>query len=293
MEDNLNLDIEEKKKENSRIYVLFYSFFLIPFMIAVFGAVFFLLFRFITYETNDASELLNQVKIGAASKRWQSAFELSKILSDPELVPKDDNFKQQLISAYKRSIHDDPKVRSFLAMAIGSTKDSTYGQALSEGLEDENQDTRLAAIQATGMVRFKGSINKIGKIIQNSSDQGEKLAATIALGMVGEKKAIPTLINLLEDEEPNIRWDAAIALAKMGDKSGINIISRLLDRSYLKNFKEVNVNEQKQVIKVAIRVSAILKDELFKEKLQILAESDEDLSIRNLAIKTLEKSYNN
>ena len=293
MEDNLDIDIEEKKKENSRIYVLFYSFFLIPFMIAVFGAVFFLLFRFITYETNDASELLNQVKIGAASKRWQSAFELSKILSDPELVPTDDNFKQQLISAYKKSIHDDPKVRSFLAMAIGSTKDSTYGQALSDGLDDENQDTRLAAIQATGMVRFKGSISKIDRIIQNSSDQGEKLAATIALGMVGEKKAIPTLVKLLEDEEPNIRWDAAIALAKMGDKSGVNIISRLLDRSYLKDFKEVNVNEQKQVIKVAIRISTILKDAKFKEKLQVLAKTDEDLSIRNLAIKTLEKSYNN
>jgi len=60
------------QKESSRIYTLFYSFFLIPFMIAIFGAVFFLLFRFITFETNDAAALLNQVKIGSASKRWQS-----------------------------------------------------------------------------------------------------------------------------------------------------------------------------------------------------------------------------
>ena len=71
--ENNNLTDEQKKSENSRIYVLFYSFFLIPFMIAVFGAVFFLLFKFVTYETNDVEELLNQVKIGSASKRWQSA----------------------------------------------------------------------------------------------------------------------------------------------------------------------------------------------------------------------------
>ena len=45
MEPKINNDID-KKSENSRIYVLFYSFFLIPFMIAVFGAVFFLLFKF-------------------------------------------------------------------------------------------------------------------------------------------------------------------------------------------------------------------------------------------------------
>ena len=69
MEQN-NTSEKEQKQENSRIYVLFYSFFLIPFMIAVFGAVFFLLFKFITYETNDAVDLLNQVKVGSASKRW-------------------------------------------------------------------------------------------------------------------------------------------------------------------------------------------------------------------------------
>jgi len=75
------------KKESTRIYTLFYSFFLIPFMIAIFGAVFFLLFRFITFETNDASALLNQVKIGSASKRWQSAFELSKVFNNPDKIP--------------------------------------------------------------------------------------------------------------------------------------------------------------------------------------------------------------
>ena len=53
-------------------------------MIAIFGAIFFLLFRFITFETDDASELLNQVKIdGSATKRWQ-AYELSKVLNNPK-----------------------------------------------------------------------------------------------------------------------------------------------------------------------------------------------------------------
>ena len=90
--------IDSQKEESSRIYTLFYSFFLIPFMIAIFGAIFFLLFRFITYETNDASELLNQVKIGSATKRWQSAYELSKVLNNPETVPEDLSFKNQMLS---------------------------------------------------------------------------------------------------------------------------------------------------------------------------------------------------
>ena len=91
--------IENEKNESSRIYTLFYSFFLIPFMIAIFGAIFFLLFRFITYETTDASELLNQVKLGSATKRWQSAYELSKVLNNPETIPVEITFKNQMISS--------------------------------------------------------------------------------------------------------------------------------------------------------------------------------------------------
>ena len=113
------LSDKEQKQENSRIYVLFYSFFLIPFMIAVFGAVFFLLFKFITYETNDAVDLLNQVKVGSASKRWQSAFELAKVLNDPDGKPLSESFKDQLATAYDRSIHDDPLVRSYLSHGDG------------------------------------------------------------------------------------------------------------------------------------------------------------------------------
>ena len=59
---NENHNENKIRSENSRIYVLFYSFFLIPFMIAVFGAVFFLLFKFVTYETNSAYEFLGGVK---------------------------------------------------------------------------------------------------------------------------------------------------------------------------------------------------------------------------------------
>ena len=227
---------DTQKNENSRIYILFYSFFLIPFMIAVFGAVFFLLFKFITYETNSPEDLLNQVKVGSASKRWQSAFELAKILNNPDADPLTDSFKDQLISAYERSVHDDALVRSYLAMAMGSTKDTIFGKILVSGLEDETLETRVAAIQAIGFLKYYPATKSIRNLIETTDTQTEKLTATIALGMIGDPSTIPHLIKLLEDEEANIRWDAAIALAKMGDNSGAYIIERLLDREYLKQF---------------------------------------------------------
>ena len=290
MEQN-NISETEQKQENSRIYVLFYSFFLIPFMIAVFGAVFFLLFKFITYETNNAEDLLNQVKVGSASKRWQSAFELAKVLNDPDGEPLSDSFKDQLVTAYERSIHDDPLVRSYLAMAMGSTKDTTFGNVLINGLKDETLEPRIAAIQALGMIQYKPAVKPMGDLIQKTDTETERLSATISLGMIGDKSAVPSLERLLEDEQANIRWDAAIALAKMGEKSGAYIIEGLLDREYLNQFKQVDPIEQSRVLMVAINTASILFDKRFESKLTFLSKNDRDLSIRDAAIKALEKNY--
>jgi len=288
-----NENQNEIRNENSRIYVLFYSFFLIPFMIAVFGAVFFLLFKFVTYETNNAEDLLNQVKVGSASKRWQSAFELAKILNNPEAEPLTDSFKDQLTSAYERSIHDDPLVRSYLAMAMGATKDSIFGDILIDGLKDESLETRIAAIQSLGMIQYSVAVDPINSLIQNTDTHSERLTATIALGMIGDKTAVPYLTLLLEDEEANIRWDAAIALAKMGDNSGANIIEGLLDREYLKQFKQIDPIEEKRVLMIAIKTASILFDKRFEDELNSLSKNDQDLSVRNAAIKALENNYSN
>jgi len=292
MQEDIKTD-EQKKNENSRIYVLFYSFFLIPFMIAVFGAVFFLLFKFVTYETNDVEELLNQVKIGSASKRWQSAFELAKVLNNPDRDPLSDSFKDQLSSAYERSIHDDALVRSYLAMAMGATQDTIFGEDLLDGLKDESIETRIAAIQALGMIQYSPAVNSISTLIKTADSESERLSATISLGMIGDISAVPFLIQLLEDEQANIRWDAAIALAKMGNKEGAYIIEGLLDREYLNKFSEIDPIEQKRVLMVAIKTASILFDKRFEDNLISLSKNDKDLSIRDAAIKALEKKYSN
>ena len=292
MQEDIKTD-EQKKSENSRIYVLFYSFFLIPFMIAVFGAVFFLLFKFVTYETNDVEELLNQVKIGSASKRWQSAFELAKVLNNPDRDPLSDSFKDQLSSAYERSIHDDALVRSYLAMAMGATQDTIFGEVLLDGLKDESIETRIAAIQALGMIQYTPAVNSISALIETADSESERLSATISLGMIGDNSAVPFLIKLLEDEQANIRWDAAIALAKMGNNEGAYIIEGLLDREYLNKFSEIDPVEQKRVLMIAIKTASILFDKRFEDNLISLSKNDKDLSIRDAAIKALEKKYSN
>ena len=288
-------DSEQKlttPEEQSRVYVLFYSFFLIPLMITVIGVLFFMVVRFVTFESGNPQEYLTQIKIGSASKRWQSAYELSKILSDPDRVPFDEQFKNSIISAFEQSLHDDPKVRMYLALAMGRTGDDTYGESLMTALNDDSAEIVTAATQALGLIQYSPAVAQLSMMAASSEFQAVRLASAISLGQIGDESSLPLLKNLLNDEEANIRWDAAIALAKMGNSSGTSIINSLLNRSYYKNFKEIDSWETEKAILVAIQVSSQLGGEEFKLNLLTLAKEDPNMEIRNAALKTLEIVYN-
>jgi HEAT repeat protein len=113
----------------------------------------------------------------------------------------------------------------------------------------------------------------------------------MSLGFIGDSKAIPKLNELLEDDEPNIRWDSAIALAKMGEKSSIPVIENLMDRDYLMTFPQLDYKEINKVIMTAIETSSLVVDNRFEPRLMELAKTDENLTVRDAAIKTLKRSY--
>ena len=278
--------------DQSKVYVLFYTFFLVPLMITVFGVLFFVVVRFVTYESGDPYHYLNQIKVGSASKRWQSAYELSKILSADSDLINEKQFKLNFASSYEKSIHDDNKVRMYLALAMGKTEDLFYGPYLLKGLDDSAIDSKLAAIKSLGLIRYEKADSNLIGIINISKNNEERLAATISLGQIGSKESELILESLLIDDEPNIRWDAAIALAKMGNSSGAKIIEMLLTRKYYDNFKEVDNWEQEQAILVAINVANNIKTSEIHKNLEILSQTDKSMKVRDAAFQAISRYSN-
>ena len=285
-------ELNTNSKEQSTVTVLVHSFFVIPFIIAVFGLIFFFMIQVLIKESSSAEEYLNQVKIGSSTKRWQSAFELGKILSNPKLIPEGETFKKEMILTYKNSINDNPLVRTYLALGMGRTGDQYYGEALMAGIEDVDPNSRSAAINALGMIQYKPAIENIKKILKDKNSNEDRLTAVIALGMIGDESVVSDLKKLLFDEEPNIRWDASIALAKLGDSSGINEILNLLDRSYFDNYKNVDDWEIAQAMMIAIKITEKLIDDKFIPKLKYIATNDPNMKIRDSALKILKNTYN-
>ena len=279
-------------KNEGKVYTLYYAFFLIPLMITIVGVMFFFMFKVLTYESSSPVDYLTDVQYGAASKRWQAAFELSKLLANPDRIHLDDTFHKRMIAVYKHSIHDDPSVRMYIALAMGRTENSIYGKPLLEGLTDKDKGSRVAAIKALGSLAYTSSINQLVNFTGLNNSVEERLSATISLGNMNDQSVISTLQNLINDEEPNIRWDAAIALAKLGDSSGSEVIKNLLDRKYYDQFKEVDAEEEAQAILIAIQASNKIPSEKFVTNLLKLATLDHNMKIRDIAIKTLDKTYN-
>jgi len=261
-------------------------------MITIFGVMFFLIVKFLTFETENPYDLLNNIQFGSASKRWQSAYELSKILSDQSLIPNEDSFKEMFINAYQKSTHDDYKVKMYLVLAMGKTEDGYYGEVLMEALEDEVLDIRLAAIQSLGQLRYSKAVKRLSDFMMNSNYNEEVLASIISIGQIGDRASIILLKDMLDHEEPNIRWDTAIALAKMNDYSGKLIINDLLNRQYYDNYSNVDKWEQDKAIMTAVQISSQLKDPYFKKNLVTLATYDSNMEIRDTAIKILKNIYN-
>ena len=81
-------------------------------------------------------DLLNNIKSGSLTKRWQSAYELSNLMSDPERVPSDDLFNNQMEMMYEKSIYDDQRIRTYLALAMGQTQNKDFCSVLNKGVKD-------------------------------------------------------------------------------------------------------------------------------------------------------------
>ena len=276
---------EEKK---SVFQVIIHSFFVVPFIIAIFGVLIFLMVRVLTLEPRTAHDYLEDVKIGGSTKRWQGAFELSKILANPKSIPKDDRFVNDLISTYKYSENErDNRIQIYLALAMGRTRDIRYSGILEESLNSEDEQILSAAIFSLGLIGSQNSMEKLLNFYDHSSAR-VRHQLSVALGSYNNDQSRKILYKLLNDIEPNVRWDAAISLAKQNDNKGRRIILDLMDRKYLDSFPNIDPIEQSQAMMTAIAVSKKILDDEIKEVLVDLMENDINMKIRQSARNVLE-----
>ena len=287
-EQTPNDHVPPPEEQGSFFGVIIHSFFIIPFLIAVFCVLLFTAVKMLTSEKQSPYDLIEDVKVGGLTKRWQAAFELSKILANPKLIPQDARFKAELINAFEHSVNDDERVRQYLALAMGRSGDPEFFGPLTAHLGEEKETNLYAIIYALGMLRDKRAVPVLKEYINHPTAR-LRSAAVVSLGNIADPSAKEILKKALTDPEPNVQWGSAISLAQMGDDSGKGILAQLLDRTYLAKFPEVDLQEQNHLILAAIAATTNLKDPELLNILRKLATTDQNMKVRAAALELVNK----
>lgn len=271
------------------------QFFLIP--LAVVGMVVLVYggFRMLLSTERTPQELLSDVRVGGRERRWPAAYELSRLLSDPETETQFPGLGTDLVQAFSDSDGDDPRVRRYLALALGRLNNppTTAVVALLASLEDPDTETRISVIWALASLGDETTVSDIARMYR-SDDSGVRKMAVYALGILSPDGRDATLRTALEDPVADVQWNAAVALARHGSGDGMVIIRRMLDRSYVERMvtrtptSEANIDPVSEVIVSGLQAAASLGASELRSSIEALSESDANLRVREVALKALD-----
>ena len=244
-------------------------------------------------ENQDPSKYIEQVVAGAGNRRWQAAYELSRVIAAND-GKVDDATASMLIDVFNRSVQDDPLVRRYLTLALGRLHRPESARALRAALVDQDTETRIYALWGLGSHGDKASAPAVAAAL-GDRDSGVRKMAAYALGFLRDPGTSPALRQALQDRTADVRWNAAVALARIGDASGADVLLQMIDRTYLEGLCDENGDRVmdgervREAMMTGVRGLVMIREPRAKPRFQTLSESEPDLRVRDAAIKGLEE----
>lgn len=272
------------------------QFFLIPLavvavVVAIYGG-----FRMMVTDERTPEEYLLDVRTGGRERRWPAAYELSRLMGDPATEERHPGLGRALLDAFVDSRGDDPRIRRYLALAIGRLRTPPPGtvEALTAALDDPDSETVISVVWALASLGDEAVVPLIVSMYQ-SSDAGVRKMAVYALGVLPDDGAQTTLRAALDDPTPDVQWNAAVALARHGDARSARVLARMLDRDHVTGLvtaSETRLDPAGEVMISGLQAVAGLGSAGVGENLRSavagLADSDPSVQVQNAALQALD-----
>jgi HEAT repeat protein len=272
------------------------QFFLIP--LAVVGVLvgIYAGFQMLVSEERSAQEYLADVRAGGRERQWPAAYELSRMLADPKVEQREPQLAAALLAAFEAEGGDDPRVRRYLALALGRLKAPAPGTvaALVGAAKDPDEETAISAIWALGSLGDAAAVPNLIEIY-GTADAALRKVIVYVLGALPGDSQIDTLKTALADPAADVQWNAAVALARHNQRDGIPVLRQMLDRSYLERTMERDMTGAREtdpvddVIISSLRMLASLRDTSSRVPVTALSEGDRSLRVREAAREALKE----
>jgi len=271
------------------------QFFLIPLAVVAVTAAIYVGFRTLLTDGRTAQDYLVEIRTGGDNRRWPAAYELSRLMADPEVRKSDATLVPGLLAAFEQSKDGDPQVRRYLALALGRLDRPAPPHAielLTAALDDADGDARISAIWALGALGDAAPVPRIEQLYA-SDDAGIRKMVVYALGAIPGASRSPVLETALNDPAADVQWNAAVALARHGRREGVPVLRRMLDRRYLEQSVANNVEADADtdpagdVMISGLQAAAALKEASLREPVESISRADKNLKVRQAALEAL------
>jgi len=260
------------------------QFVVFPLGIVLVAVGIFLLFGKLATEQHSIPDYLNAIRSGSSHERWQAAYQLSKSLKRGEAA-RYPNLEQQVGAIYEQSKSDDPRIRRYLSMVLGSLGDRRATPLLLDGLNDREVDNRIYVLMALGELKDPASVARVEQATRDP-DKDVRKTALFTLGELGDPGSVPELVAGLSDEVADVRWNAAISLSRFNDRRAVPVLREMLDRTRHAQVHDMREDQKEDVMMMALAPYARLAGTDARPDLQRVAASDPSLRVR-AAAKTL------
>src|SRR5438445_3882788 len=269
------------------------QFFIFPLAIVAVCVTVFVVFGLIASGGKGRRQYLDEVRTGSANRRWQAAFELTKVLQahrDPAL--KDPRFVEEAVRTFQESAADDPRVRRYLALALGRLGDKRAVPALMEAADSRGDtpadpDTQVYAVWALGAIGDPEAIPTLVKLA-GSEDAGLRKAAVHALGSFPDDAARAALLTAVNDPVEDVRWNAAVALARRRDPAAAPVLLQMMDRRHLATIADLTAEQREEAVLQAVQAAGVVPDPALRSALEGLRDSDPSMKVRGTARAALD-----
>jgi hypothetical protein len=163
-------------------------------------------------------------------KRWQAGYDLSLLLRSGEAADFERVLPSLLDSFRQAGAGGDLKLRRYLALVLANSGHPGAAAALRDGLADADPQVRLFCAWGLANGGDAAALADLRRLATDP-DAGIRKVALFGLGQLKDAAAAPLLVAALADNEEDMRWNAALALARLGRNEGAAVLRDLLERS--------------------------------------------------------------
>jgi HEAT repeat protein len=265
--------------------------FVVPGVIVVVIVMVWLMFNWLAHMGNDRDAYVRDLSRNNEA-RWQAAFNLANALrsernsNQPELTV-DSELAAQLAAILDREIEAGSMderpltLRIYLCRALGEFRVDdglpTLIKAATTERDEREGDVRRAAIEGVALLaaKFEPSDERfveneaLGEALSEAAADPvarTRAAAAVAMGVIGGETFSDKLRFMLEDSHPDVRYNAAVRLAHLGDATAVEVLDEMLDQDEQAGIEAEKQEGMRPFKRSLITINALRAAEQLAEK---------------------------